>query len=264
MATKLGIYNLVLTELGERRLSALNDDNENRRKIDAVYDQKLEETETSGPEKGWRFLRKRNVAVDRESATIVAISDYNSTVTGMTKFKTKTPHNLVTGNDIEIDGTTNYDADYSEVVVLSATEFYCDVDYIADDATGSVYWASDSFRYRYKIPSETRRVTKVCVSGLELTDWFEEDGYIFTNQEDETIYLNYLKKATEPGIYPSYFTKVFVLSMAYDLCYPLTKSSAHMERIGNKLEKATYRAIALDEQKQYVEEESNSWAEAGR
>jgi hypothetical protein len=264
MATKLGIYNLTLSAIGERRLAALNADNENRRKLDNIYNDVLVQCIEDGPEKGWKFTTATNIGVDRESTDIVSFADYASTVTGTVKVTTKSLHNLISGNDVAIDSTTSYDGDHTQVVVLSPTQFYITDTFVADDATGDLYWISDNYRYRYKIPDEAERVKSVKVGGSELTDWFEEDGYILTNSEDETVYMDYIKKVKNTGLFPFYFTKYLYLSLAVELSYAITKSKTKTERLEGKLEKARLKAIGLDEQKKHVEEVSTSWVDAGR
>jgi hypothetical protein len=264
MATKLGIYNLALSRLGQNRLANLNDNVENRRKLDNIYDEILGQLLTSGPEKGWKFTKIMNVGVDREYATITAFTDYASIVTGTVLVTTKTAHNLVSGNDAEIGDTTNYDDTYTQITAVSPSQFYMTDTFVADDATGKVYWISDNYAYRYKIPADSERVVDVKVGGVELNDWIEEDGYIMTNQESDTVYMNYIKLVTNPALYPYYFVKVLYLTLAMELSFNIKKSSANTERLQNELDKAMSWAEGRDEQKQYVHEVSTSWVDAGR
>ncbi len=264
MASKLGIYNLALSRIGQNRLTSLDENNENRRKLDNVWDDVLGQVITSGPELGWKFAKKRNIGVDRDSSSIAAFSDYSSIVTDKTLVTTSTPHNLVTGNDTEIDDTSSYDADYTQIVTVSPSRFYITVDFVTDDATGTVYWISDNYRYRYKMPEGAERVDSVRVGGIEVTDWIEEDGYILTNMESITVYMDYIKLVKNVGLYPYYFVKVLYLSLAVELSDNITKSVAQTERLEERLDTAMSKAIGLDEQKKYVEEVSTSWVDAGR
>lgn len=264
MATKLGIYNLALSRLGQNRLAKLNAEVDNRRKLDNVYDEVLGQLLTSGPEDGWKFTKKRNIGIDREVATVASYADYSSIVTETVLVTTKTPHNLVTGNDAEIDGSSNYDADYTQVVVVSASQFYMTDTFVVDDAAGSVHWISNNYRYRYKIPAESSRVVRVKVGGIEIPDWTEEDGYILTNMEDITVYMDYIELVTNPALFPFYFTKVLYLSLAVELSDNINKSVAKTERLEDRLGKAMDKAMGKDEQKKYVREVSTSWVDAGR
>ncbi len=264
MATKLGIYNLALSRLGQNRLAKINDNVENRRKLDNVYDEILGQLLTSGPEKGWKFARKTGIGINRDSSSIAAFSDYSSIVADTTLVTTDTAHTLITGNDAEIDDTSNFDGDYAQVVVVSPSQFYLtDTAFSTNDATGTVFWISNNFRYRYKIPDESLRVTNVKVGGIEVTDWIEEEGFILTNMESITVYMDYIKLVTNTGLFPFYFTKILYLSLAVELSDNITKSVAKTERLEEKLEKAMSKAEGLDEQKQYVREISTSWVDAG-
>lgn len=265
MATKLGIYNLTLSRLGQNRLAGLNDNVENRRKIDNVYDDILDQALENCPEDGWKFTRKRGIGIDRDSSSIASFSDYTSIVSGSTLVTTSTPHSLISGNDTQLDDTSNYDATYTQVTVVSSSQFYlASTAFVADDATGTVYWISDNYQYRYKIPEEAQRVTHVKVGGIELNDWTEEDGFILTNQEAVTVYMDYIKLVTNPGLFPGYFTKVLYLSIAVELSDNVTKSVAKTERLEEKLERAIDKAKGLDERRKYVREVSTSWVDAGR
>jgi hypothetical protein len=264
MATKLGIYNLALSKIGQERIATLNEDSENRRKLDNVYDEILGQLLTSGPELGWKFTKKMNIGVDREFAAITAFANYASIVTGTVLVTTRTSHNLITGNDIEIGDTTSYDGGYEQITKVSPSQFYMTDTFVADDATGKVYWVSDNYSYRYKIPTDSVRVVNVKAGGIEITDWIEEDGYILTNMEADTVYMNYIKLVTNPALYPYYFVKVLYLSLAVELSDNINKSVAKTERLEDKLDEAMAKAIGKDEQKQYVREVSTSWVDAGR
>jgi hypothetical protein len=71
------------------------------------------------------------------SKAISAFANYNSTVAGTTKV-TSAAHTLTTGQEVIIDGTTNYDGTYI-ATVIDATNIYITKTYVANDATGSLY-----------------------------------------------------------------------------------------------------------------------------
>lgn len=264
MATdKLEIYNLVLTGLGEDRLATITDDVEPRRKLDAIYDNVLVQLTVDGPEKGWKFTKVKNVNVNIESFTITAFADYSGTVADTVLVTTSAANTLVSGNIVLIDDTTNYDNEY-EVTVVDTTNFYITATWVADDATGTVYWTTQDDYYRFSIPSASKRVTWAGVSGIELTDWEEQDGYILTAQEGTSVDLDYVKSVTTTTLFPEYFTKLLNLTLQAELVYSLSKSRAFIEALELKREKAMTKAIALDEQKKYVQEESTEWVDAGR
>ena len=260
-ATKLAIYNLTLTKLGEDRLAAVDEDNENRRKLDAVYDDVLGQVTVAGPEKGWKFAKVKSVAVDVESSTISSFADYSGTVADTVLVTTSAVHNLITGNNVAIEDTDNYNDEY-EVTVVSTTTFYITATWSATE-TGTAYWVSDLEQWRFAVPSVSKRVTDARVNGLPLTDWTEENGYILTALESEAITIDYIKSVTTTTLFPAHFTKVLMLSLAVELSYSLIQSSTHSERLLVELDIAMSKAIALDEQKKYVEEVSTEWVDAG-
>lgn len=264
MATdKLEIYNLVLVGLGGDRLATITDDAEPRRKLDAIYDNVLAQLIISGPEKGWKFCKVKNVNVNIESSTVTAFADYSGTVTGTVKVTTFAVHNLISGNIAAIEDTTSYDNEY-EVMVIDTTNFYITATWVADDATGTVYWTTQDNFYRFAIPSAAKRVIIAKVAGIELTDWEEQDGYILTAQEGTSIDIDYIKSVTTTTLFPEYFTKLLNLTLQTELVYGLSKSRAFIEALEAKRDEAMTKAIAKDEQKKYVKESSTAWVDAGR
>ena len=262
-ADQVTIYNLILTKLGERRLTATTDDNENARKLNAVYTDKLAELEEAGPEDGWEFCRERSVAVDVEKGTISAFTDYSGTVTGTTEVTTSAAHNIISGNLVQIDETTNYNGLY-EATYVDATNFYIEEAFVADDATGYTYWVSDELGYRFAIPTLAKRITDVRVGGITLPDWHTGNGYIYTALESVTIYVDYIKSVTTTTSMPDYFTNLLVYELIVDMCAVFKKTEAFTQRMERKLEKAWYKAQANNQRKQYVEESSTAWVDAGR
>jgi hypothetical protein len=261
---KLNLYNRTLTRLGDRRIASLTADDEKRRRLDAAWPNVMETLQQEGPEEGWKFLKKRNIGIDREAINITKFTDYNSIVEDMTLVRTGKPHNLITGNDVEIDDTSNYDGEYNQIVVVSQNEFYIETDYVADDATGYIYWTSYNYQYRYKVPDESDRVLRAHAGGVDLPDWTEEGGYVLTNKEDVTIYIDYLQYLTDPSQWPSYFNNVVVLGLAMELSYARTQSSALQERLKKDYDDALLNATGRDERRIYIEESSTAWIDAGR
>lgn len=263
MATNvLEIYNLTLVRLGEDRLETMTDDSEPLRKLDAIYDNVLEQVTVGGPEKGWKFAKVKSVAVDVESSTISSFADYSGTVAGTVLVTTSTAHNLVSGNNVSIEDS-DYDDEY-EATVVDTTSFYITATFVAT-GTGTAYWVSDEDQWRFTIPSASKRVVSVRVSGIELTDWTEEDGYILTGLESVAITIDYVKSVTDTTKFPAYFTKVLYMSLAAELAYSLLQSATAAERIQTEIDdKIMPKAIAKDEQKKFVEEVSTEWVDAGR
>ncbi len=261
MATdKLEIYNLTLTRLGQNRLDS-GEENDNSRKLDAIYPQTLEEVTSQGPELGWKFATI-TIAVDVDSTAITAFADYSSTVTG-TVSCTAADHGLVSGERASITVTTNYNNDYV-ITRIDDDTFYFTETFVADDATGTVKWTSFDKLYRFPTPSNLRLV-KVKVAGIELTDWIEQGEFLLTSLEDTTIDVMYVQSITDTTKFPPYFTMVLKLSMARELAYSIIQSATFMEKLINELEIIELpRAIARDEKGQYVKEFSSSWVDAQR
>ena len=261
MATdRLEIYNLALTRLGANRLDSLTEDSDDRRKLDAVYAQILEELTSQGPQQGWKFATIRTT-VDVSSTAITAFADYSSTVSG-TVSCTATEHGLDSGERANLSGDTGYDGDYV-ITVIDDDTFHFTATWSAT-GTGTVRWTSFQYSYRYAVPANLR-LTTVMVAGLELTDWVREDDYVLTNLEDTTVDMKYVVSVTTTTRFPPYFTKVLYLSLALELAYSIIQSATFLERLINEVERIQLpRAIARDEKEQYVKEASTSWVDAGR
>jgi len=261
-ASKLIIYNFALVGMGQDRLASDTADDENRRKLDAIYDDVLDQLIVDGPEKGWKFAKVKSVAIDVESSTISSFADYSGTVSGTVLVTTSSAHNLITGNNVAIEDTSNYTNEY-EVTVVADTTFYITATWSSTE-TGTAYWVSDADQWRFAVPSAAKRVTSARVSGVELTDWTEDGGYILTAQESTAMTIDYVKSVTTTTLFPSYFTKVLYLSLENELAFSITQNASLAERIGIKLDREMLKAIAKDEQKKYVEEVSSEWVDAGR
>jgi hypothetical protein len=132
---------------------------------------------------------------------------------------------------------------------------------ISVDATSP----GDSYEYRYKLPDDFLRATSVKTEGTEITDWVRKGQYILTNQEDTEIELEYVKRVTVTGLFPPHFIKVLYYMLAYHLAYDIVQNKNHANDILQELQLVVLpKAIGLDEQDQYVQEESTSWIDIGR
>jgi len=109
-----------------------------------------------------------------------------------------------------------------------------------------------------------KKVIVAKVSGIELPDWEEQNGYILTALEGTSIDLDYIKSVTTTTLFPEYFTRILYLSLAVEIAPGLGVSVAQIERIQEELYRANLEAIALDEHKKYVKESSTEWVDAGR
>lgn len=262
MATdELTIYNHALVRLGQDRLDSITQDSDVRRILDAIYSQVLEEVIAAGPEKGWKFALRTYHGIDDESFTITSIA--NSSTSG--DITVTATHTLLVGDMVELDGDTGYDGTYDVTAISTTTTFDVTATFVAT-GTGTARWTSEKYLYRYLIPTTPTvlRVISAQVGGVELTDWLEEGGYILTNQESDEIDLKFVQSITTTTLFPTHFTKVLWFALAIEAAYGQIQSATAPERLSLEYdEKILPKAIALDEQKKYVQEESSSWVDAG-
>lgn len=257
--TKTQICNMAMLKIGQTIFTDVDTDGTpTSLKCVAAYSPVLEEALTTGPQKGWKFARRRNrISVD--SITITAFASASATTTTVTG-----THALVAGDIVVIEDTTNYDGEYEVVSVSTTVSFVITKAYVADDATGTAKWTSDSYEYRFPLPTMLRLVS-VTVGGAELTDWIREGAYILTNQESDELDIQYVQSITTESLFPPHFAKVFYMMLAYHLSFDIVQSKEHSNAVFEELYgQVMPKAMALDEQEQYVEEESHSWVEAGR
>ena len=257
--TKTSIVNMALIGTGEKALTDVDtDDTATSRKILTLYDQTLDEALTAGPEKGWKFTRRRYHGIDDDSVTVTAFTLASATTTTVTA-----THALVAGDMVEIEGTTSYDGTYDVVSVSTTVSFVITKTFVADDATGTARWTSEEYEYRYAVPTALR-VDSASVGGIELTDWIQEGQYILTNMESEEIDVEFIQQVTTVTLFPPHFIKVFYTMLKVTLIFNFTQDSAHAERIQVELKELVMpKAIASDEQRKYVKESSESWVEVG-
>jgi hypothetical protein len=126
--------------------------------------------------------------------------------------------------------------------------------------------APDSeYDYRYALPDEFLRIVTVHADGTEYTDWVREGQYILTNQVDDEIDLIYVRRVTVTGLFPPHFIKVLYMMLAYHLAYNIVQNKRHANTLLQELQTLVLpKAIALDEQDKYVQEESTAWNDIGR
>jgi hypothetical protein len=131
---------------------------------------------------------------------------------------------------------------------------------ISVDATSPT---NTRFEYRYALPADFLRIEGVYVGGLEVTDWERKGQFILTNQESDEIVLDYLKRVTNTGLFPPYFTNYFYLSIAYHLSYNLVQNKRHSNALFEEVRIAKRIALTSDEQDRYIQESSSSWVDIG-
>lgn len=263
MASLTEIYNLGLLRLGEEVLTdaEITANEENTAIVcNAIYSLVLDETLSMGPEKGWKFARRRHSGIDRDSITITSIANSSTsgdiTITGT--------HALLVGDMVILTDDTGYDDTYDVTAISTTTTFDVTATFAAT-GTGTAYWTSEKYAYRYARPS-SNKVVSVSVGGIEITDWIREGQWILTNMEDEEVDMEYVHLGTALTVtnFPPHFVKVLYFNMAVHLAYDLVQSRALQNDLQIELENIHIpRAIGMDAKEVYVQEEDNSWQEAG-
>ena len=261
MSTKTQIANKAMIDLGEALFTDVDADGTNPANVfNAAWNIVLPEALITGPELGWKFAVRTFHCVQRDSATITAFASASSTTTTVTA-----THTLIAGDRVTIAGTTSYDGDFQVVSVSTTASFVITVVFVADDATGTAKWTSESFAYRYARPTSTR-VTKVKVGGLDISDWIREGDFILTNQEDTEVDISYIQDASVVVItnFPPHFVDVLWRRMSACLAYDLVQNQSLSQAKLQALEQIYIpRAIGIDNREQFVQESSNSWVSAG-
>ena len=259
--TKTKIANWAMIRVGENIFSDVDSDGTaTADKFNAIYTISLEDILDNGPEKGWRFAKRRSHGIDRDKITITSIADSSTsgdiTITGT--------HTLIVGDMVTLDSDTGYGGSYDVEAISTTTTFDVTADFVAD-GTGVANWTSEEFAYRFARPTSIR-VTQVSVGGVELTDWTREGSFILTNMEDTDVDMKYIAAESNLSVanFPPHFVAAFRLKLASDLAYDLVQNSAFGDRLLQEYEAIILpRAIGLDNREIYVKEFSSSWVDAG-
>ncbi len=255
--TETVICNLALQKMGQALIDDIDGTSVNELKCANIYDQVRDELLVEGPELGWKFAKRTVHGIDRESFTITAFASATSTTTTVTA-----THTLLAGDRVVITGTTSYDGTYDVVSISTTVSFVITKAFVADDATGTAYWGSERYGYRYAVPT-SKKVVATKVGGIELTDWIEWGTYILTNLEDTEVDMDIVQAITTVTLFPDHFVKVLTLKMAIELHYSMTQDLKAIQQLAFELDRAMPKAIAMDERKKYVKESSSSWVDIG-
>lgn len=256
--TETQIANLALQRMGQAVITDIDGTTVNEVKVANIFDQVRDELLEEGPEGGWKFTKKTYHGIDRNSYTITGFASATATTTTVTA-----THAFAVGDMVTIDGTTNYDGTYDIVSVSTTVSFVITKTYVANDATGTAYWTSEEYSYRYAIPTSST-VLAVKVGGVELTDWVKEGSFILTNQEADEVDMDIVSALTSTVTsWPAHFVRVLVLKLAIALHYSMTQDLKAIQLLEFELDRAMAKAIAMDERQKYVKESSESWQEVG-
>jgi len=257
-ATETALANQALLLMGQAPIDDIDGTNVQEEKVAIIFDETRDATLMDGPEDGWEFAKHTYHGIDREELTITAFTYLSATTTTVTI----TTHTLVAGDMVTIDGTTNYDGTYDVVSVGTTATIVITKAWVADDATGTAYWTSNDYAYRFAIPT-CLMVLKTKVGGIELTDWRERGAYILTNEESSEVDMDLVSAITTVTTFPAYFTELLVVNLAIDLHYNLTQDLNAIQVLKEKQMVKKHKAFAMDERRKYVKEKSTSWVDAG-
>ena len=259
--TKTSIANWAMIRVGEAIFTDVDSDGTaTADKVNAIWDLSLEDILDSGPEKGWQFANRTFHGIDRDEIEVTALADL---VTGETVTVTGT-HALIAGDNVTLGTDLNLAGTYNVNSVTTTVSFVITAVFTATD-TGTAFWTSEEFAYRFARPDCTR-VTSVKVGGLPITDWERKGSWILTNLESEEVDMDYILAHGDVTIanFPAHFVAALRLKLASDLAYDLVQNSALGDRFLQEYETIVLpRAIGMDNREIYVQETSDSWAAAG-
>ena len=230
-------------------------------KFNAIWDLSLEDILDHGPEKGWQFAIRTYHGIDRDEIAVTALAQATSTTTTVTG-----THALIAGDNVTLGTDLNLAGTYNVNSISTTVSWVITATFTATD-TGTAYWTSEEFAYRFARPTCTR-VTSVKVGGVELKDWVRKGSWILTNQEDTEVDMDYILGHAAATVlvatFPAHFVNALRLKLAADLAYDLVQNSALGERLLAEYENIVLpRAIGLDNREKYVQEKSSAWVAAG-
>lgn len=260
--TKTSIANWAMLKVGEAIFTDVDaDGTATADKVNAIWDLSLEDILDGGPEKGWQFANRTYHGIDRDEIAVTALAAASSTTTTVTG-----THTLIAGDEVTLGTDLNISGNYDVNSISTTVSFVVTATFTATD-TGTAYWTSEEFSYRFARPTCTR-VTSVKVGGVELRDWKRKGGWILTNQEDTEVDMDYIyghaAATLDVANFPAHFVNALRLKIASDLAYDLVQNSALGDRLLQEYETIILpRAIGLDNRAKYVQESSDSWVAAG-
>jgi len=255
--TETQVCNQALLKMGQAPIDDIDGTDVQEEKCAIIYDEVRDACLCEGPEDGWEFAKFTYHEIDRESFTITAFAQATATTTTVTA-----THTLVAGDKVEITGTTNYDGTYKVESVSTTVSFVITKTYVADDATGTAYWTSNEYAYRYALPT-CLMVLRVTSGGIQLTDWKERGAYILTNQESTEVDMDIIQSITTVTLFPSYFVEYLTVRLAIELHYNLTQDLNAIQLLQQELEIKKNKAFAMDQRRLYQQEKSTAWVDAG-
>ena len=201
-ANNIAICNMALSKIGARAITALSDETESARALNAVYNEVLDEVLS---EHLWTFAQKR--------AELVDITHPNNSGESPSVWATTTAYAIAT----QVSQTSAYytciTAHTSGTFATDLTSGYwveCEEIVMTDDGMGNVY---------YK-PSDL--VSLNFVNTKTATYRVEEQGILSDTADLEIIYTY---RNTTTTTYHSAFTLALATRLAAEVCYRLTEDA---------------------------------------
>ena len=171
MASRVSIANLALTVLGADRITSLEDNSENARRLNAIYDQCLEDVLRAHP---WNFAINRTLLAELSTAPIFG------------------------------------------------------------------------YENEFQLPADCLRVIEVNDGSTVITKFLIEGRKLMA--DDETVYIKYIAKITDPNQYTSQFLFVFSSRLAAELAYAITNNKSTQEEMFNLYMQRLQTAKEVDAQ----------------
>ena len=260
--TKTAIANWSMLKVGEAIFTDVDSDGTaTADKFNAIWDLSLEDILDNGPEKGWQFANRTFHGIDRDEIAVTALAAASSTTTTVTG-----THTLIAGDNVTLGTDLNLAGTYGVNSISTTVSWVITATFTATD-TGTAYWTSEEYAYRFARPTCTS-VTSVKVGGVKLTDWIRKGSWILTNQEDTEVDMDYILGHAAATVlvanFPAHFVNALRMKIASDLAYDLVQNSALGDRLlAEYLEVWLPKAVGMDNREKYVQESSSSWADVG-
>lgn len=99
------------------------------------------------------------------------------------------------------------------------------------------------FDYKFQLPADCLRVLEI---DTEDQEWQKEGTYVVSNSS--TMFIKYVKKITQAGLYDANFSEVFALKLAADNAYAITQSTSLRDELNREYKEALREARSFDAQ----------------
>jgi hypothetical protein len=250
--SSLEVSNAALYKLGEKSISSLGDSIRQAEVCNARVDICKRALLRRHP---WNFAVKRYKLEPTWSAITGAASDGSSD--DQIRI-TAASHGLSNGNRVtihEVEGTTEANGTWVIADKTANTFDLVDSDFTNTYTSAGEWTLAGVFDYDYSIalPSDCLRLLVP-----NLCDWRVEAGRLLTNDDENEI--KYIYDVTDYTTMPVDFYECLALSLAIDLCNPLTQSDERKKELRGELKTALAAARFVDATEDPAEQlEANDW-----